>query len=80
MTKKSVSKSSSSPTIKEHRNEHKPKKNYTCTIQGHKARGTNDMIKTHAICSKDYITHNGREKTLENYSFEHLKCGFECKD
>ena len=43
-------------------------------------RGTNDTIKTHAICSKDYITHNGRGKTLENYSFEHLKCGFECQD
>ena len=36
-----------------------------CTIQGRNARGTKDMIKTHAISSKDYITHNGGGEPLE---------------
>ena len=51
-----------------------------CSIQGHEARGTNDMIKTLARSSTNYITHNGEGETLENYDSERLKCESEWQD
>ena len=51
-----------------------------CTIQGWKARGTNDMIKTYPICSKNYVIHNGEWETLGNHGFERLKYDSGCQD
>ena len=43
-------------------------------------RVSNNIIKTHAIGSKSYITHNGGGQALENHDSEHLKCGSKRQD